>query len=114
MLPEKRVSHTPPEASLHSLFAFMLTPSELRFHRPFLNPTPKASMEKRSAVDLAIRRISKMALSYGDVSRFVRDNGDVKAFAERSQVTLLRNGSIDSVAFIEKDAVRFEYEGKSY
>ena len=55
-----------------------------------------------------------MALSYGDVSRFVRDNGDVKAFAERSQVTLLRNGSIDSVAFIEKDAVRFEYEGKSY
>jgi hypothetical protein len=56
----------------------------------------------------------KMTLSYGDVSRFVRDNGDVKAFAERSEVTLLKNGNIDSVAFIEKDAVRFEYEGRSY
>jgi hypothetical protein len=44
-----------------------------------------------------VRRTSKMALSYLDVSRFVRDNGDVKAFAERSQVTLLKNGSIDSV-----------------
>jgi len=55
-----------------------------------------------------------MALSYGDVSHFVRDNGDVKAFAERSQVTLLKSGGIDSVAFIEKDAVRFEYQGKSY
>jgi hypothetical protein len=55
-----------------------------------------------------------MAITYHDVSRFVRNNGDVKAFAERSQVTLLKNGSIDSVAFIEKDAVRFEYEGRSY
>jgi len=55
-----------------------------------------------------------MALSYQDVSHFVRDNGDVKAFAERSQLTLLKDGSIDSVAFIEEDAVRFEYGGASY
>jgi len=55
-----------------------------------------------------------MPLSYQDVSRFVRNNGDVKAFAERGQVTLLKDGSIDSVSFIEQDAVRFEYRGASY
>jgi hypothetical protein len=63
---------------------------------------------------LSLRRTPKMAITYQDVSRFVRNNGDVKAFAERSQVTLLKNGSTDSVAFIEKDAVRFEHEGRSY
>ena len=55
-----------------------------------------------------------MALRYEDIHRFVRDNGDVKAFAEKGAVTLLRSGEIDSVAFFEKDAVRFRYEGKSY
>lgn len=55
-----------------------------------------------------------MALTYQDISRFVRNNGNVRAFAERSEVTLLKNGSVDSVAFIEKDAVRFEHEGRSY
>ncbi len=55
-----------------------------------------------------------MPLSYQDISRFVRNNGDVKAFAERGQVTLLKDGSIDSVSFIEQDVVRFEYRGASY
>jgi hypothetical protein len=55
-----------------------------------------------------------MAVTYQDVSRFVRKNGDVKAFAEKSHVTLLKDGNIDSVALIEKDAVRFEYAGRSY
>ena len=55
-----------------------------------------------------------MTISYQDVSRFVKNNGDVKAFAERGQVTLLKDGSIDSVAFIEEEAVRFEYNGASY
>lgn len=55
-----------------------------------------------------------MAIKYGDVSRFARKYGDVKAFAEGGAVTLLRTGDIDTVEFFEKDAVRFEYEGKSY
>lgn len=55
-----------------------------------------------------------MALSYQDMSRFVRNNGNVKAFAERGEVTLLKDGSIDSVAFIEQDAVRFEHLGRWY
>jgi len=55
-----------------------------------------------------------MAVTYQDVSRFVRKNGNVKAYAERSHVTLLKDGSIDSVALIENDAVRFEHNGRSY
>jgi hypothetical protein len=55
-----------------------------------------------------------MALRYEDIHRFVRENGNVRAFAEEGAVTLLKSGEIDSVAFFENDAVRFEYEGKSY
>jgi len=55
-----------------------------------------------------------MALRYEDIHRFVRENGDVKAFAEKGAVTLLKSGEVDSVAFFEKDAVRFQYEGRSY
>lgn len=55
-----------------------------------------------------------MALRYEDISRFVRENGNVKGFAEKGAVTLLQSGDIDTVAFFEEDAVRFEHEGKSY
>ena len=55
-----------------------------------------------------------MALTYADLSRFVRVHGDVKAFAEKGEITLLQSGEVDSVSFWEKDAVRFEYQGKSY
>lgn len=55
-----------------------------------------------------------MALKYEDIHRFVKENGDVKAFAEKGVVTLLKSGEIDSVAFFERDAVQFQYEGKSY
>ncbi len=55
-----------------------------------------------------------MGLKYGDISRFVREYGNVKAYAKQGAVTLLKNGDIDSVEFFEKDAVRFEHEGKSY
>lgn len=55
-----------------------------------------------------------MALKYEEVSRFARENGNVTAWAEKSAVTLLRDGQVDSVAFFEKDAIRFEHEGKSY
>ncbi len=55
-----------------------------------------------------------MALKYEDVSRFVREYGNVKGFVEKAAATLLQSGDIDSVAFFEKDAVRFEHEGKSY
>jgi hypothetical protein len=55
-----------------------------------------------------------MTLSYQDVFHFVKNNGNVKAFAERGQITLLKDGSIDSVAFIEEDIVRFEYAGALY
>jgi hypothetical protein len=55
-----------------------------------------------------------MALKYEDIHRFVRENGDVKAFAEKGAVTLLKSGEIDSVAFFEGDAVQFQHEGRSY
>jgi predicted GIY-YIG superfamily endonuclease len=55
-----------------------------------------------------------MALKYQDIHRFARENGKVKAFAKRGAVTLLKSGDIDTVAFFEEDAVRFEYRGKSY
>jgi hypothetical protein len=55
-----------------------------------------------------------MALKYEDIHLFVKENGDVKAFAEKGAVTLLKSGEIDSVAFFERDAVRFQYEGRSY
>jgi len=55
-----------------------------------------------------------MALKYEDIHRFVKENGDVKAFAEKGAVTLLKSGEIDSVAFFERDADRFQYEGRSY
>jgi hypothetical protein len=55
-----------------------------------------------------------MALKYEDIHRFVRENGDVKAFAEKGAVTLLKSGEIDSVAFFERDAVRFQHGDKSY
>ncbi len=55
-----------------------------------------------------------MALKYEDIHRFVKENGDVKAFAEKGAVTLLKSGEIDSVAFFERDAVRFLHEDKSY
>jgi len=55
-----------------------------------------------------------MPLRYEDVSRFAREYGNVRAFAKKGAVTLLKSGDIDSVAFFEKDAMRFEHEGKSY
>jgi len=55
-----------------------------------------------------------MVLRYEDVSSFARKYGDVKAFANEGAVTLLKTGDVDTVEFFEKDAVRFEYEGKSY
>lgn len=55
-----------------------------------------------------------MALKYEDIHRFVKEHGDVKAFADKGAVTLLKTGEIDSVAFFEKDAVRFQHEGKTY
>ena len=55
-----------------------------------------------------------MALRYQDIHRFVRENGNVRAFAEKGAVTLLKSGEIDTVTFFENDAVQFEYEGKSY
>jgi hypothetical protein len=61
-----------------------------------------------------IWRTTDMPLRYEDVSRFAREHGNVKGFAEKSAVTLLKSGDIDSVAFFEKDAVQFEHKGKSY
>jgi len=55
-----------------------------------------------------------MPLTYEDVSRFAREHGNVTGFAEKGAVTLLKSEDIDSMAFFEKEAVRFEYEGKSY
>lgn len=55
-----------------------------------------------------------MALKYGDISKFVRDNGDVKAIAKKGTLTLLKNGEVDSVAFFEREAVVFKHKGKSY
>jgi hypothetical protein len=55
-----------------------------------------------------------MALSYGEVHSFVKDNGNVAAYGERTKVTLLKDGSVDAVALIEKDATVFEYQGKPY
>ncbi len=55
-----------------------------------------------------------MVLRYEDLSRFVREYGNVKGIAEKAAETLLQSGDIDNVAFFEKDAVRFEHEGKSY
>ena len=56
-----------------------------------------------------------MALTFGEISRFVRENGNVTAWATKgTQVTLLRNGEIDSVAYFENDADQFIYEGKPY
>lgn len=56
-----------------------------------------------------------MALKYREVCEFVRNNGDVAVIASKgARVTLLKNGEIDSVAFVEKDATKFKHEGKSY
>lgn len=56
-----------------------------------------------------------MALRYREVSEFVRKNGDVAMIASKgAKVTLLKNGEIDSVAFVEKDATKFKHRGKSY
>ena len=55
-----------------------------------------------------------MALKFEDVSKFARENGDVKGWAKHGVVTLLKSGDVDSVKFWEEDAVRFVFEGKSY
>jgi hypothetical protein len=55
-----------------------------------------------------------MALTYGDVSKFARENGNVTAWAEKGKVTILASGQQDTVAFFETDAVQFEHKGKSY
>lgn len=56
-----------------------------------------------------------MALDYGQVRKFVRKNGNVTLIASRgAKVTLLKNGEIDSVAFVERDATKFKHEGKWY
>ena len=56
-----------------------------------------------------------MPLTYGEVSKFVRKNGDVAVMAKKgATVTLLKNGKIDSVAFVEKDATRFKHGRKWY
>ena len=46
-----------------------------------------------------------MTLKYADISEFARQNGDVRAWANKSAVTLLKSGNVDSVKFLEEDAV---------
>jgi hypothetical protein len=58
--------------------------------------------------------VAEMTLKYGELVQFTRENGDVKAWAEKGAVTLSKNGNVDSVAFFETDAVRFEHLEKSY
>jgi hypothetical protein len=53
-----------------------------------------------------------MALTYEDVARFARENGDVKGWAKQGILTLLKSGEVDSVKFWEEDAARFEHAGK--
>ena len=55
-----------------------------------------------------------MALRYEDVSRFVRENGNVTARANPGEVTLLQNGDLDAVKLVEQEAVQFDFEGRSY
>ena len=55
-----------------------------------------------------------MALTYEDVARFARENGDVKGWAKQGILTLLKSGEVDSVKFWEEDAARFEHAGKFY
>jgi hypothetical protein len=55
-------------------------------------------------------RDSNMALRFEDVSKFARENGDVKGWAKHGVVTLLKSGDVDSVKFWEEDAVRFVFE----
>lgn len=55
-----------------------------------------------------------MALKYEEVSRFARQNGDVKGWAQKAGVTLLKSREVDSVKFWEEEAVRFEHAGRSY
>ena len=56
-----------------------------------------------------------MTLKYGDVNKFVRENGDVTVIAgQGAKVTLLKNGKVDSVALVEADATEFRHGGKSY
>jgi len=91
----------------------LLLPQILYWHfRYFYAVVPL--LAEMGADRLSRERWTVMALRYEDVSRFARKYGDVKAFAKEGAVTLLRTGDIDTVEFFEKDAVRFEYEGKSY
>jgi hypothetical protein len=55
-----------------------------------------------------------MAITHEQVQRFVRDHGKVTAWLAKSQITMLPNGEVDSVAAWERDAERFEFNGKSY
>jgi hypothetical protein len=55
-----------------------------------------------------------MALTYEEVARFARENGDVKGWAKQGILTLLKSGEVDSVKFWEEDAARFEHVGKFY
>lgn len=55
-----------------------------------------------------------MALRYEDLTRFVRENGDVKGWAEKGELTLLKSGNVDSLKFWEQDAVRFDFGDRSY
>lgn len=56
-----------------------------------------------------------MSLKYGQVHKFVKKNGKVTMVAGKgARVTLLKNGKIDSVAFVEEDATHFIHEGKTY
>jgi len=57
-----------------------------------------------------------MALNYGDVSRFVRRNGqrvDIKP-GRGAKLSLLKSGKLDAHALIEAKATRFVYRGKEY
>ena len=55
-----------------------------------------------------------MALTYEEVARFARENGDVKGWAKQGILTLLNGGEVHSVKFWEEDSARFEYAGKFY
>ncbi len=55
-----------------------------------------------------------MSLKYEEIQKFARENGNIRGWAEKGTVTLLKSGDIDSIIFWEEEAVRFDHAGVSY
>jgi hypothetical protein len=54
-----------------------------------------------------------MAIDYEKLRQFARKNGDIKLYAPKGEITILKNGTEDLFSIIE-NATTFVFNGKEY